>query len=216
LSQRPRPSGWLSEATARVCALLQSRFTEAPRRERVPERVHCAQERKAVAENLYIREARPLHERCEPSSLIAPEMTSTFIMSAPAMLPCRNTECEPAARFDLIAPLGQSSRVVFDMLEYLEGADDIELFADVRCSSSDDAATTEIRKPLSRPLRRFGIDLRADIVIVNRQPRPKTAQTGTYLEDRADRKGLKVTLDEVVAVPTAQSQGRQHSRMVVG
>lgn len=138
-----------------------------------------------------------------------------LIVPAPTALPSWHAEHEPAFRPDRFAPFDESSPVVIYVLEHLEGAHNIETLADVRCRTCDDLGALEGRKPFPCNLGRLGIDLDADVAVVGCEPCPEAAQAGTDLQDRVNGKGIQPVPDEVVAVPAAERQRRQHSRIVV-
>ena len=207
--RRERVAG-LEPAAALSRALLDRPRRPAPR-EQIPCRLEEIAERKPVREHVHVVEVRQREHVDEIVSVVAANVARCLVVRAPALSPGRHGEQEPPARSEPGGPVAHRRRVVLDVLEHLERADDVEapLGVDGVQVAEHDRAATEPGKPIAGDGEGGRIALDADVLVALREP------NGEGAEPRADLEhGLVVlalvedTREDVPAQPAVQGQSR--------
>lgn len=83
-------------------------------------------ERKPVQAQYRVAQADGAHERLHIARVVAAVVANTLVGRSPPGTPCRDAEHHPASRTNMLAPRPKSGLIVLDVLEHLEGADEVE------------------------------------------------------------------------------------------
>src|SRR5450631_2423257 len=132
----------------------------------------------AVLPYLDLGEARVGQQGLHSIRVIAPEVADELVGRAEPALVRWNRQQQPAAGAEPFCPLLQRRRVVFDVLEHLEGADQVELaVAEIAHRDVADLSSSGRAGPLvsHRPGRSVRLD--ADVPVALRQPDAKSTLT---------------------------------------
>src|SRR6476660_6415194 len=107
--------------------LVRSRSLQVAPCVHVPTRLQEVPDGKAVVQKTKVRESGGRQDTGKALTRIAPVMARLLVCFAEPARIGRDTQGEPAARRDMRAPVEERGNVVFEMLEHLERADQIEL-----------------------------------------------------------------------------------------
>jgi hypothetical protein len=166
----------------------------APRLERIAQR-------EAVGHQLRGLEARLAEKLREPVGVVTAEVADPPIGRPKALLVCGHAQEEPTTRAEAVSPHPQLGSVILDMLEHLEGANEVEAVVGYHVEHGPHA--------LPGPRSRDRVRLDADVLVAAGQPRPDGPLSGTDLEYALDVvEAVEQPFDHVPAQPGVRGQRR--------